>query len=100
MAALSAKLTVPLDAASLIGAKVSVMGQTPPGATEPQLCEAVTVETEEVRELKLSAALPQFVTLSVAVDVLSAATEPRATDHVVGHTEGAGVLILSFETKL
>ena len=100
MAALSARLTVPLDSWSLMGAKVKVTAQVAPGATEPQLCAAVTVDADEVNELKLSGALPQFVTLSVCCAELKAFVCGKATLQAAGQKEGAAVAMLSLETKV
>ena len=62
---MSLKVIVPDEVLSSIGAKDKVTGQDAPGAIDPQLCDAVMVETEDVIEVKSSAVLPQFVTVIV-----------------------------------
>jgi hypothetical protein len=56
---------VPDEVLSSTGAKDRVTGQDAPGAIDPQPCDAVIVETEDVIEVKSSAVLPQFVTVIV-----------------------------------
>src|SRR5580704_16052622 len=100
IAALSAKLTVPLTEVLSAGVNVSVTAHTAPGGTDPQLCVAVIEGTDDVIVLKFSGALPQFVTFNVLVDEVCAGTRPNAILHALGQNEGAGVAMLIFETKL
>src|SRR5580692_6406273 len=93
-------LTVPADAASLIGAKVNVTAHVAPGATEPQVCAAEIVEIEDVKLLKSSAAFPQLVIFRVCCEELSAGTSPNETLQAAGQTEGAAMPIFSLEMKL
>jgi hypothetical protein len=58
-------MIVPDEVLSSTGAKDRVTGQDAPGAIDPQLCDAVMVETEDVIEVKSRDALPQFVMVTV-----------------------------------
>jgi len=63
IAALSESVSVPVTGFVSTGVNVNWIVQVVPGAIDPHVCAAVTVEDEGVIEFNCSEAFPQFCTL-------------------------------------
>jgi len=89
--ALSESVMAPLVDRLLTGVKVSVIGQTEPAASVPQLWVATTAGSDDVIVEMMSGAFPQLVTWIVLAREALAFTLPKLTLNVSKQTEGAGV---------
>ena len=87
IAALSCNVNVALTCDASWAVYVREIGQTEPGAVDPQVLVAVMLATEGTAREMTSGALPQFVMFSVCVLVSPGIKFPKLTLHSFGHTE-------------
>ena len=100
MAALSVNVIVPEEPLVSTGVNVNCTPHVFPGAICPQLCEAVTTESEEATDEICRVAFPQFVTVSVSVCGLFTSVIGKLTVEGERQTEGEGVPRSNLLTKV
>lgn len=88
---MSDKVIVPLVVVAVTGVKVSCTAQEAAGAMAPQLCETVTIGSDDVMEVNCSGALPQFVTFRDCDVEVFTNTAPKFIEVLLRQTEGAAV---------